>query len=110
MTTMILSGPGGFESQARKALEQAGLSVHEKTLGHGLPDKNDGSSDPTVGFLSCDGDDIDAPEQAIGNLNWHLRQHYDVVMRSEPDHAAEQEALLKRLVEAEVERRLSDGR
>ena len=75
--TIFLSGPGGFESQARKALTEAGLCVHKTTADHLLPNMADGSADPTQSFTSCEGDHPDQAVPAVEPLGWVLRAHYE---------------------------------
>ena len=108
---IILSGPGAFESQARRALDEAGLSAHEVTVSHGLPDKTDGSSDPTVGFISLEGDDIDAANAAVSSLGWGLRAHYHAPTLTAPLMAevdAAHRDLIREIVEEILAGRVGD--
>jgi hypothetical protein len=74
---MILSGPKAMEATVKAALKSAGLDVHGSTVDHLLPDCVDGSRDPAVGFVSVEGDDVDAPNRAVDGLGWTLRAHYN---------------------------------
>lgn len=103
--TIILSGPGGFESQARKSLADAGFAAHDSTVDHLLPHNTDGSSDPTVSFLSLEADDINGPPAAVASLGWNLRAHYLAPMVVSPllsDVAADEEARLRQIIREEM--------
>lgn len=73
--TIIVGGPAAFEGQVRASLEAEGLAVHDTCAAHGMADLVDGGKDVTAGFVSCEGDDVDAAVKAVEPLGWALREH-----------------------------------
>lgn len=105
--TAVFSGPGGFRSQAATALEAQGFTAAEDESNHGLPDTVAGDKDPTVGWITIQGEDvdIDAALGAVSDLNWVLRSHYGAPIVTSPllvDADTAHEELIRSLVRDEM--------
>ena len=105
MLTIYLSGPKAAESQARTALGSRGFKVLDTVRDHGLPPfatEGEATSEPQS-FIQCEGDDINAANDAVSPLGWRLRMHHNPPQVLPPDPDQETAATL-----AEMRRELDE--
>ncbi|MGH9087562.1 MAG: hypothetical protein ACRDYZ_05535 [Acidimicrobiales bacterium] len=103
MYTILLSGHAGFLKQATRALVDAGLRTPVEAFGHGLTDKVDGGTDPTVKFLRLEGEDVDVAARAVESLRWVLRAHHPAIPDASPGSLlVPDEDLVRRIVRDEL--------
>lgn len=97
--TVILSGPITTTDQAVKALEAAGLEV-DRSPSHQLPDRVDGTVDPTVAFISVMHVDAAAIDAITGPLLWSVRAIVGVPHLTQ--EAVDEDERLRRIVREEL--------
>jgi hypothetical protein len=83
---MVFSGPLSRRGQVSKLLTSNGyaLANGDPKHGHGLPAKTDGGDDPSVGWITVHGEDVDHAQEVLQGTGWGLRAHWPGVLRTSP--------------------------
>src|SRR5690242_4339672 len=81
---IVLSGPLSRRAQVLKSLTGNGFAKADEDNPMGLPSTAEGDDDPSIGFVSVHGDDVDRALELVQGTGWVLRAHWQAVMRTSP--------------------------